>query len=77
MKRFVKGRDFVMPTITMETTETKKYDLQMQKFNDFLNEHMEFIKQITPMNPTIPEDDEWRTDDYSTYDEMRKQENKE
>lgn len=66
-----------MPTITMETTETKKYDLQMQKFNDFLNEHMEFIKQITPMNPTIPEDDEWRTDDYSTYDEMRKQENKE
>lgn len=66
-----------MPTITMETTETKKYDLQMQKFNDFLNEHMEFIKQITPMNPTIPEDDEWRIDDYSTYDEMRKQENKE
>lgn len=32
---------------------------------------MEFIKQITPMNPDISKDDEWRTDDYSSYDKIR------
>ena len=32
---------------------------------------MEFIKQITPMNPVISKDDEWRTDDYSSYDKIR------
>lgn len=32
---------------------------------------MEFIKQITPMNPAISKDDEWIANDYSKYDEIR------
>lgn len=72
MKRFVKRRDFAMPAITMSRTETKDYETQMKEFNDFLKDNMNFIKQITPMNPTISKDDEWRTDDYSKYDEIRK-----
>lgn len=72
MKRFVKRRDSVMPTITMNVTETKDYESQMKEFNDFIKNNMEFIKRITPMNPTISKDDEWRTDDYSEYDKIRK-----
>lgn len=72
MKRFVRRRDLAMPTITMNKIEKTDYETQMQEFNDFLKNNMEFIKQIAPMNPTISKDDEWRTDDYSKYDEIRK-----
>lgn len=61
-----------MPTITMSKSETNNYEVQMQEFNKFLKDNMSFIKQITPMNPTLSKDDEWRTDDYSKYDEIRK-----
>lgn len=61
-----------MPTITMSKSETNNYETKMQEFNKFLKDNMSFIKQITPMNPTISKDDEWRTDDYSKYDEIRK-----
>lgn len=42
------------------------------EFNAFLKANMGFIKKITPLNPTISKDDEWRTDDYSEYDEIRR-----
>lgn len=61
-----------MPTITMSKSETNNYEVQMQEFNKFLKDNMSFIKQITPMNPTLSKEDEWRTDDYSKYDEIRK-----
>lgn len=72
MKRFVKRREVYMPTITMSKSETNNYEVQMQEFNKFLKDNMSFIKQITPMNPTLSKEDEWRTDDYSKYDEIRK-----
>ena len=61
-----------MPTITMSKSETNNYEVQMQEFNKFLKDNMSFIKQITPMNPTLSKEDEWRTGDYSKYDEIRK-----
>lgn len=61
-----------MATITMNVTETNSYENQMNEFNSFLKNNMDFIKQIVPMNPAISKDDEWRTDDYSKYDEIRK-----
>ena len=61
-----------MPTITMSKSETNNYEVQMQEFNKFLKDNMSFIKQITPMNPTLSKEDEWRTDDYSKYDEIRR-----
>lgn len=67
MKRFVKRRDFAMPAITMSRTETKDYETQMKEFNDFLRNNMDFIKQITPMNPTISKDDEWNDPIYDHY----------
>lgn len=72
MKRFVKRREVYMPTITMSKSETNNYEVQMQEFNKFLKDNMSFIKQIIPMNPTLSKEDEWRTDDYSKYDEIRK-----
>lgn len=61
-----------MPTITMNKNDVKEYETQMKEFNDFLKNNMDFIKQVIPMNPTISKDDEWRTDDYSKYDDIRK-----
>lgn len=48
-----------------------KLKFKLIQFNKFLKDNMEFIKQITPMNPAISKDDEWRTDDYSSYDKIR------
>ena len=48
-----------------------KLKFKLIQFNKFLKYNMEFIKQITPMNPDISKDDEWRTDDYSSYDKIR------
>lgn len=48
-----------------------KLKFKLIQFNRFLKNNMEFIKQITPMNPTISKDDEWITNDYSKYDEIR------
>lgn len=48
-----------------------KLKFKLIQFNKFLKDNMEFIKQITPMNPTISKDDEWQTDDYSSYDKIR------
>lgn len=48
-----------------------KLKFKLIQFNKFLKDNMEFIKQITPMNPVISKDDEWRTDDYSSYDKIR------
>ena len=51
--------------------EMQEYETQMNEFNDFLKNNMDFIKQIVPINPSISKDDEWRTDDYSKYDEIK------
>ena len=48
-----------------------KLKFKLIQFNKFLKDNMEFIKQITPMNSAISKDDEWITDDYSKYDEIR------
>ena len=48
-----------------------KLKFKLIQFNKFLKDNMEFIKQITPMNPTILKDDEWIMNDYSKYDEIR------
>ena len=48
-----------------------KLKFKLIQFNKFLKDNMEFIKQITPMNPVISKDDEWITNDYSKYDEIR------
>lgn len=56
-----------MPTITMSKSETNNYEVQMQEFNKFLKDNMSFIKQITPMNPTLSKDDEWNDPIYDHY----------
>lgn len=56
-----------MPTITMETKTNKTYNETMREFNEFLKANMDFIKQITPMNPTISKDDEWNDPIYDHY----------
>ncbi len=61
-----------MATIMLNRIEMQEYETQMNEFNDFLKNNMDFIKQIVPTNPSISKDDEWRTDDYSKYDEIRK-----
>lgn len=38
--------------------------------NNFISENMGLIKQISPLNPCISKQDEWRTDDYSEYDKI-------
>lgn len=48
-----------------------KLKFKLIQFNKFLKDNMEFIKRITPMNPAISKDDEWRMNDYSKYDEIR------
>ena len=48
-----------------------KLKFKLIQFNKFLKDNMEFIKQITPMNPVISKDDEWGTDDYYSYDKIR------
>lgn len=60
-----------MATITNEI-KMQNCEIKMKEFNDFLRDNMGFIKQIVPTNPSISKDDEWRTDDYSKYDEIRK-----
>lgn len=44
----------------------------MQEFNSFLKINMDYIKQVVPMNPTLTKTDEWRINDYSEYDKIRK-----
>lgn len=61
-----------MATIMLNRIEMQEYETQMNEFNDFLKNNMDFIKQIVTTNPSISKDDEWRTDDYSKYDEIRK-----
>ena len=55
---------------TVNNFENKiKLKFKLIQFNKFLKDNMEFIKQITPMNPAISKDDEWITrcekDDHS------------
>jgi len=40
-------------------------------FNKFLADNRGYTKEITPVNPVISRDDEWRTDDYTEYDTLR------
>lgn len=54
-------------TTTMIRNEIKDYETQMKEFNDFLRANMDFIKQITPINPTISKDDEWNNPIYDNY----------
>lgn len=37
----------------------------------FIAENIELIRQISPVDPAISKQDEWRTEDYSEYDKMR------
>lgn len=60
-----------MATIMLNRIEMQEYETQMNEFNDFLKNNMDFIKQIVPINPSISKDDEWRTDDYFKYDEIK------
>lgn len=72
MKRFVvQRRGSLMPTATISILKNN-YDVQMQEFNSFLKNNIDYIKQVVPMNPTLTKNDEWRTDDYSKYDKIRK-----
>lgn len=48
-----------------------------EDFNKFIEENLGYILSITPHNPVITKDDEWRTDDYSKYDEIRESVKKE
>ena len=48
-----------------------KLKFKLIQFNKFLKDNMEFIKQITPMNPVISKDDEWNDHIYDNYDEIR------
>lgn len=67
MKRFVvKRRENFMPTIAINKPK-KDYDVQMREFNDFLKRNIEFIKRVTPTNPTISKDDEWNDPIYDDY----------
>lgn len=55
-----------MDEIKKSTTAIKPTNIE--DFNKFLKENIEYIKSITPINPSISIDDEWRTDDYSEYE---------
>lgn len=48
-----------------------KFKFKLIQFNKFLKYNIEFIKQITPMNPTISKDDECNDPIYDNYDEIR------
>lgn len=37
-------------------------------FDDFLKQNMDKINAIVPKNPSISEDDEWRSSEYEVYD---------
>lgn len=44
------------------------------KFSAFLKENEEKIKKVTPVNPTIKADDEWRDKSYDVFYEQHKKE---
>lgn len=37
------------------------------EFNQFINDNLDFILDITPKNPIITKDDEWNEDFYDDY----------
>lgn len=37
------------------------------EFNQFINNNLDFILDITPKNPTIAKDDEWNEEIYDEY----------
>lgn len=37
------------------------------EFNQFINDNLDFILDITPKNPIIAKDDEWNEDIYDDY----------
>lgn len=39
-------------------------------FDSFLKSNMEKINAIVPKNPTISENDEWRSPEYDVYEEV-------
>lgn len=41
-----------------------------EEFDAFLKANMDFIKKITPLNPTISKDDEWNDSIYDKYDTL-------
>lgn len=44
----------------MNNQETKDFD-------KFIQEHIDIIKAITPINPTISKEDEWNDPEYDEY----------
>ena len=44
----------------MNNQETKDFD-------KFIQEHIDVIKAITPINPTISKEDEWNDPEYDEY----------
>ena len=59
-----KENEFILPTDKGDVIKTNT------NLNSFIAENIELIRQISPVDPAIPVQDEWRTEDYSEYDKI-------
>lgn len=57
-------QEFILPTDKGDVIKTNT------NLNNFIAENIELIRQISPIDPAIPAQDEWRTEDYSEYDKI-------